>query len=471
MNAIDYINTQVWAIQPEWLSLMAQVATRENESIEAVEARLGEKLNNSRTMTVREEIAIIPVTGPIFRYANLFTRLSGATSVQMLALDLQAALDNPNVTSILLNIDSPGGEANGINELAHQIAAAATVKPTKAYIGGLGASGAYWLASAADEVVIDQAAMLGSIGVVMSAMDDKAAYKQKGIDVFVYTSKNAPKKRPKMGTESGDAEIQKTIDALEEVFVESIAANRGVSVEKVLSDFGQGGVLVGKAAVDAGLADRIGSFEALLTEMAGGKSKRKRAAVAASSNSPDMGKDGGKPTMTLQERWDQMKAIFTGDEGTEDGASASAPTTLKAPKAADMVASIELSAAAQEEMTRLKAEVAALQESRREGKAEAFTDSMVSAHKILPAETDAITALYLQCAADDDESPLAEGSRVALIQTMFDKRAAHTISREFGKANLTVVPSVAADKEDEEVKAEKEAAEKFATKANKSKAS
>ena len=133
MDALSYICATAWAIQPEWLQLMAQIAGRENESIEALEARLGKKLENTRTVTVRDSVAVVPVTGPLFRYANMFTRISGATSVATLAADIQEAVDNPNISSILLNIDSPGGEANGINELAEMIHAAATKKPVTAY--------------------------------------------------------------------------------------------------------------------------------------------------------------------------------------------------------------------------------------------------------------------------------------------------------------------------------------------------
>ncbi|KEZ65412.1 hypothetical protein C5I_0136090, partial [Pseudomonas syringae pv. syringae FF5] len=112
--------------------------------------------------SVRNGVAIIPVVGPVFRYANLFTEISGATSTQVLATDLQSALDDPSIKSIILNIDSPGGVAAGINELADQIHAGRARKRIVAYVGGTGASAAYWLASAASEIVIDETALLGS---------------------------------------------------------------------------------------------------------------------------------------------------------------------------------------------------------------------------------------------------------------------------------------------------------------------
>ena len=133
-----------------WPSVLLAVADRQGDP-EALEARLGRPLDNTRAVSIRDGVAVIPITGPIMRYANLFTRISGATSTQELATDLQTALDSPQVRAIVLNIDSPGGEASGINELADMIHASRGKKPIKAYVGGTGASAAYWIASAADE--------------------------------------------------------------------------------------------------------------------------------------------------------------------------------------------------------------------------------------------------------------------------------------------------------------------------------
>jgi hypothetical protein len=85
---------------------------------------------------------------------------------------------------------------------------------------------------------------------------------------LIIVSSNAPRKHPDLSTDDGRADVQATLDALETVFVGAVARNRGVTPAVVLSDFGQGGVFVGQAAVDAGMADRLGSFEATLAQMA-----------------------------------------------------------------------------------------------------------------------------------------------------------------------------------------------------------
>jgi hypothetical protein len=115
-RAFELAASRPWLMLPDALDSLMAIADRQGDP-EALEAKLGRPLDNTRMVTMRDGIAIIPVTGPIMRYANLFTRISGATSTQELATDLQTALDDPKVKGIILNVDSPGGEANGINEL------------------------------------------------------------------------------------------------------------------------------------------------------------------------------------------------------------------------------------------------------------------------------------------------------------------------------------------------------------------
>jgi ClpP class serine protease len=263
-RALELAASRPWLMLPEALDTLMAVADRQGDP-EALEARLGRPLDNTRAVSLRDGVAVIPVTGPIMRYANLFTRISGATSTQELATDLQAALDDPKVRSILLNVDSPGGEANGISELADMVFAARDKKPIKAYIGGTGASAAYWIASAASEVVINDTGIAGSIGAALEVRLRSDAQDGKRYEIV---SRNAPNKRPDLSTEAGRAKIAETIDALGNVFAAKVAGYLGVKAEDVPAMGDHGGLKVGAAAVEAGLAHRVGSLEALITEMA-----------------------------------------------------------------------------------------------------------------------------------------------------------------------------------------------------------
>ena len=264
IKAFELAAERPWLITESALDQLMAIADRMGDP-EALETRLGRPLDNSQSAVVRDGVAIIPVTGPIFRYANMFTRISGATSTQVLATDIQAALDNPQVRGIVLNVDSPGGEANGINELSDLIYAARSKKPIKAYVGGMAASGGYWIASAASEVIIDDTGMAGSIGAVVEVKlgDDKESGKR-----YQIVSRNAPNKRPDLSTEGGRAKIAETIDALGDVFAAKVARNLGVDPEDVPAMGDHGGIKMGAAAVEAGLAHRLGSLESVIADLA-----------------------------------------------------------------------------------------------------------------------------------------------------------------------------------------------------------
>lgn len=264
MRAWNKVTSEPWAITQPALEMILEIAERENEKPEAVAARLGKELQNTHAVIERDGVAVIPVTGPLFRYANLFTAISGATSYEILAQDFTAALDNPDITAIILNIDSPGGEVNGCAELANMIFAARGQKPIIAYASGDAASGAYWIASAADEVVASETSGLGSIGVVAvyrGAKPDKNAP-----TTIEIVSSQSPFKRLNPESDEGRAKLQIRIDAMAEVFVNTLARNRGIETAQVLEQFGGGDILIGAHAVNAGLADRIGSLEKLIAE-------------------------------------------------------------------------------------------------------------------------------------------------------------------------------------------------------------
>jgi ClpP class serine protease len=261
-RAINFIASQPWAITAEALELIDGIAHRANESPEAVATKLGRPLQGTRTMEMRNNIAVLPVSGPIFRYANIFTEISGASSIEMMALDFQTALDDPKVDAIVLDIDSPGGMVAGVSEFADMVHA--SDKPVTAYVGALAASAAYWIAAAADDIVLDKSAEVGSVGAVMQ-MRINADKNSREI-----VSSQSPNKRPNPDSDDGRTELQGRIDALAQVFIESVADFRGVDAETVINGFGRGGMKLGEAAVQAGMADRLGSLESTIAGMSGG---------------------------------------------------------------------------------------------------------------------------------------------------------------------------------------------------------
>lgn len=273
MRIWNRITGDPWAITETALHTILEVAVRENEAPEAVAAKLGRQLQNSYNATERDGVAIIPVTGPLFRYANIFTAISGASSYELIARDFMSALENPQISSIILDIDSPGGEVNGVSELASMIFEARGTKPVIAYASGDAASGAYWIASAADEIVVSETSALGSIGVVGIYRGKSAKESTETVEIV---SSQSPNKRLDPMSDDGRAKLQARIDSMADVFVSTIARNRDVTDDHVLEHYGGGDVMIGAHAVNAGLADRIGSLERLITELSSPKTQSPR---------------------------------------------------------------------------------------------------------------------------------------------------------------------------------------------------
>jgi ClpP class serine protease len=238
--------------------MVLDIANRETD-IEAVSAKLGKPLSNARKVEIRGSVAVIPIVGTIVRYSSLFTDICGGVSTEILAKDLQVALEDDSIKTIIFNIDSPGGEAAGIAELSDMIVEARAKKKIIAYVDDMAASAGYWLASACEEIYASKTAMVGSIGVVFTLRENKDS----GIEIV---SNVSPLKRPDISTEQGISQIQAWADKLGEIFVDSVALNRGVSSDTVLSKYGKGDMLVGREALEAGMIDSITHFEALIAK-------------------------------------------------------------------------------------------------------------------------------------------------------------------------------------------------------------
>lgn len=257
-----------WAIEENYFrNVMLPIASRLN-SPQSVEAYREQPLEKTEKVKVRNGVAIIPITGPIFRYANFFTYYSGGTSVTSLARDFNAALEDPSVYSIMFEINSPGGEVTGINELGNMIYNARKKMPMTARVGGLMCSAALWLGVQAGDVAIDETALVGSIGVMTTYTDDRKWMEKVGLEELEFISSQSPYKNAPPYTDEGRKRIQARLDALCQIFGDAVARGRDVSIKTVWDKFGQGDVFVGQAAIDAGLADRFGSYEETLRLLA-----------------------------------------------------------------------------------------------------------------------------------------------------------------------------------------------------------
>ena len=296
MNDILKISKH-WAIEPDFL----KTVSRDSLSTKSLSTQAEKPLENTRSVSIRDGTAIIPIHGPITARNTFFSLFAGGTSLETLAKEFREALNNEDVKAILFDIDSPGGVAVGPFEMAEMIFNARLEKPIYSYIGRNGSSAAYWLASATEKIFVNPSALVGSIGVVttipVQEQPDMDGYKN--IEIV---SSNAALKRPDPRTKEGLAEIRRELDALESTFINSIAKYRSITPEIVKSDFGQGGVVIGSQAVNQNMADCLGTYEEVLTNL--------NQKFSINSNNQIMSKDQSKEIIADQISKNEITASY-----------------------------------------------------------------------------------------------------------------------------------------------------------------
>jgi signal peptide peptidase SppA len=275
MSVINVINAP-WAIIPEKLiaiqDVVASHISGEKIDIAAIEARIGKPLLNDQQGGYINNggVAVIPISGVIGKKFNMMSQISGGASTQLIERDIKAALSDPEINSILLHIDSPGGTVDGTQTLADVVAMAGSVKPVVSFADGLMASAAYWIGSAASEIVASSTtSQIGSIGVVTSHTDISKAEQQAGYKTTVIsagkyksiTSQHAPLSK------DGAALLQDQVDQLYTIFVDAVAANRGTDSDTVLSEMADGRVFLGADAKERGMVDHIATLETTILNM------------------------------------------------------------------------------------------------------------------------------------------------------------------------------------------------------------
>jgi len=218
---------------------------------------------------VIDNVAVIPIQGVIAKRMNLFSRISGGVSTQLIGQDIKEVLSDDGITGIILYIDSPGGTVDGTQELVDTIYEGREVKPIVAFSDGMLASGAYWIASSAHEIYIStDTAFVGSIGVVVTHVDYSEYEKKLGIKTTeVYSGKyKRIVSEHKPLSKEGEQTLKDVTDYIYTVFVDSVARNRGTDAETVLKDMADGRDFIGQQAVNAGLVDGIMNFDTVLND-------------------------------------------------------------------------------------------------------------------------------------------------------------------------------------------------------------
>lgn len=220
-------------------------------------------------------VAIVTVVGELVNRGAWIGASSGLVSYEGLKVQVASAAQDPNTRAILLDLESPGGEAVGAFEAAAAVRAAAKSKPVVAIANGMAASAAYAIASGAGRIVASPTGMLGSIGVVGLHLDFSKYLAEEGVKpTLIFAGAHKVDGNPyEPLPDDVRAEWQQEINSFYDQFVSTVAAGRkGLSAEQIRAT--EARVFKGEAAVEAGLADSVGTFEEVLAELSRGSSGR-----------------------------------------------------------------------------------------------------------------------------------------------------------------------------------------------------
>ncbi len=264
-HILDAFTRTPWAIVPERLAILQEIIARHitGEKLDAEEVQMA--IHGAKRPADRKtgNIAILPLFGTIFPRANMMTDVSGATSAEMFGKKIDELVNDPEIGAIVMDVDSPGGQVIGVEELSRKIYDARGKKPIVAIANHEMDSAAYWIGTAADEVVITPSGEVGSIGVFAAHWDESAALEMEGLKLtLISEGKYKTEGNPYQPlTEEAQAFFQEMVGEAYDAFVKAVARNRNKTVGEVRNGFGEGRVVGARQAVSLGMADRIATLD------------------------------------------------------------------------------------------------------------------------------------------------------------------------------------------------------------------
>lgn len=236
-----------------------------------------------KTTSKQKSVLVIPVRGVIDQHGSWWSSMMGGNSIDSLNKALDMALNEDRVGAVLFDCHSPGGAPYGVKEFSDRVFSARSEKLMVSASNSMMCSACCWIGSSSDRVFVSPMSQNASIGVFSMLTDETGALEELGIKVKIC-------RIPEGKAEGHPYEplTQTTIDnenaaitVIYNEFVSSIAKYRGCTVQKVKDDFGNGRCMDAKAAVSAGLADRVASFDQVLAMMQAGSVRRQSSGAAA----------------------------------------------------------------------------------------------------------------------------------------------------------------------------------------------
>jgi protease-4 len=206
------------------------------------------------------KIAVIPVQGII--YTDDQTEW-GTSMVDDIKNALQTALEDDSVKAVVLAVNSPGGEVTASDIIYHEVLKVQKKKPVVVAMTSLAASGAYYIACAADWIVANETTFTGSIGVIIQSLNYEGLFDKVGLDAVVFKSGKFKDmlsgSRPM--TPEEQAYVESMVMQVYERFLGIVSRARNLPADGLRDTFADGRIITGKDAKEAGLVDQLGYVE------------------------------------------------------------------------------------------------------------------------------------------------------------------------------------------------------------------
>jgi len=227
----------------------------------------GDDQEQERGFDVHDGIAVIRITGTLINRGSWMSAWSGMRSYGQLREAVEDAATDPQIRGILLDIDSPGGEAAGLFDLVDFLYNARALKPLWAIANDDAYSAAYGIASAAEKIYVTRTSGVGSVGVIALHLDHSEADEREGLKYTIFRGGKfkAEHNTYEPLTDHATQTLQAEIDRLHQLFAETVARNRALSVNAVLATEAQ--TYHGPHGIEIGFADRLGTLEDALAAM------------------------------------------------------------------------------------------------------------------------------------------------------------------------------------------------------------
>lgn len=236
-----------------------------------------------------DNLAVIDISGALVAHEMNVPCGQSPTSYSQIKQDIQMLHDDPTVDTVIGRFDSPGGAASQNMDLSDFIYSLRG-QGTRfiAQVDDMAYSAAFGIASAFDEIWVTRTSGVGSVGVVSYHVDQSEANKKAGVKVeYIYAGDKKVLGNPHEAlSEEGRAEYQNEVSRLYEIFTTTVARNLGMSVEAIKAT--QAGTFHGEAAITAGFAHKMGTFDELLSSLVRVDSESKTMPIGMEDDSPEI---------------------------------------------------------------------------------------------------------------------------------------------------------------------------------------